>query len=278
MVRRTDRDRSELTGRAMTTVAPRAAEPGGNGVGRPARAAEIPDDFRTLDFGRLWLGRDRTTEVEAALVRAALARFPVRRVVELGTGEGRLTATVREIAAEYVGVDQNFEFLRRLRRGADRGATTLLVEANLYHLPFVEGAVTASLLARVYNFLTEPAAALAEIRRTLAPGGGLVLSCHARPSVMTFADDVRAALDPPRGVHRPSLTFSRADVVPAIPSPFPAFSPTRKFLRRTIREAGFRIDGTLGSGFEDYRWSRRLPARLFLAAGERLGRAPWFPL
>jgi SAM-dependent methyltransferase len=244
----------------------------------PPREREIPDDFRTLDFGALWKGRDRTTEVESALVRSSLARFASERVLELGTGEGRLSPTARESARQYIGVDQSFEFLRRSSAGRRPDPNSLLVEANLYHLPFVDGVATAALLARVYNFLTDPSRALAEIRRTLVLGGGLVLSCHARPSAMTLIDDIRSSLDPSVDAARPILTFNRADVVPAIPSPFPAFVPTRRYLRRTIHAAGFRREGTLGSGFEDYRGARLLPARVFFGAGVSIGAAPGFPL
>ncbi|MCI4329258.1 MAG: class I SAM-dependent methyltransferase [Thermoplasmata archaeon] len=182
------------------------------------------------------------------------------------------------MADEYVGVDQSFEFLARVR---DRGLlppNALLVEANLYHLPLVDAAATSGLLARVYNFLTRPADALREIRRILSPGGGLILSCHARPSPMTLVDDVRAGLSAQGNGLRPSLTFSRADVVPALPSPFPAFAPTRRFLTSTLVRAGFRSEATFGSGLEDFRWTRFLPSRLFGAAGASLGSAPVFPL
>jgi SAM-dependent methyltransferase len=267
---------------------------GSSGPGPPARGVpsspsahggeprslppEIPDDFRTLDFDRLWRGRDRTTQVESRIVLDALATLSSERVLELGTGDGRLSPFVRRRASEYVGVDQSFEFLLRLRHRLPRTSETLLVEANLYHLPFVAAMAPAALLVRVYNFLTRPGEALREIGRVLVPGGGLLLTCNPRPSTGTLIDDVRRALARRTGERMRSMTFSRADVVPVVPSGIPAVNPTRRFFRRTLREAGLRPAVTYGSGLEDFRWARRLPAQLFLSAGRELGRSPMFPL
>jgi SAM-dependent methyltransferase len=240
--------------------------------------SELPDDFHALDFDALWRGRGRTTAVEGALVRHALGRLPTARVVELGTGDGRLSPFVLAAANEYVGVDQRFEFLQRLARRLPPPPAALLVEANIYHLPFVDAAVTASLLARVYNFLPDPVGALTEIGRTLAAGGGLVLTCSVRPSVLTLADDLRTGLSRPPGRAMRSMTFTRADVVPVVPGTFPATAPTRHYLNATLRRAGFAVGESYGSGLEDSRWSRAVPGRAFRRLGIELGSAPIFPL
>jgi ubiquinone/menaquinone biosynthesis C-methylase UbiE len=266
-------------------------DPAGNADGRqtPSRIVadaepsgaprhEIPDDFRDLDFDALWKGRGRTTEVEASLTHLGLAKFPPDRVAELGTGDGRLSPFVRAMASEYIGVDQSLEFLRRARERVAPGPSSLFVEANLYHLPFVDGALSAALLARVYNFLTDPGSGLREIHRVLGADGGLVLTCNPRPSSTMLLDDVRAGLARPQGGQVASMTFARADEVPAHRSPIPAVAPTRDYLRRTVRAAGFEIVRTLGSGFEDSRLTRFLPARSFVTAGRELGSAPVFPL
>lgn len=251
---------------------------GGDGPSNGGRSLEIPDDFRRLDFDRLWKGRDRTTAVESALVAHGLGPGRVARVLELGAGDGRLTPVVRERAEEYIGLDQSFEFLQRLRRRLPAGFRGMLVEANLYHLPFVEGAVSASLLARVYNFLVRPERAVAEIGRVLTPGGRLLLTCNVRPSVGSLVDDVRVALARRRGESMRSATFSRAPVLPVAPSTFPAVAPTRSHLRATLAASGLVRAATLGSGLEDFRGIRALSPGVFLGAGVSLGRAPVFPL
>ncbi|MCI4316908.1 MAG: class I SAM-dependent methyltransferase [Thermoplasmata archaeon] len=231
-----------------------------------------------MDFTARWKGRGRTTEVETALTLVGLANFAPDRIAELGTGDGRLSPVVRAVAAEYIGVDQSLEFLRRVRDRLPPISSSLLVEANLYHLPFVDGTLSAALLARVYNFLTNPGAGLREIHRVLGADGGLVLTCNPRPSTTMLLDDVRAGMTRPTGGRPASMTFGRGDQVPAHRSPIPAVAPTRGFLRRMVREAGFGIEQTLGSGFEDSRFTRFLPARSFVKAGRELGSAPVFPL
>ena len=127
-----------------------------------ARRPELPSDFAELDFGKLWRGRERTTEVEGGIVADALRRSRRGRVLEIGVGEGRLTPFVQGGASEYVGVDQRLEFLERTRDRVRGRMPGLLIEANLYHLPLVESAVASALLIRVYNFLTAPVEALAD--------------------------------------------------------------------------------------------------------------------
>jgi SAM-dependent methyltransferase len=240
--------------------------------------SELPDDFAALDFRALWKGRARTTEVEGGLVRRALGELPIDRVLELGTGDGRLSPFVRSAAAEYVGVDQSFEFLSRLRKKGAVRPSSLLIEANVFHLPLADGAATAAVLARVYNFLPDPVSALQEIARTLVPGGILVTTCNVRPSILTLVDDVRTALARRPGPRMTSMTFSRAEVVPVVPSSFPASAPTRRHFEATLRRAGYRPGEVYGSGLEDTRLTRFLPALAFLAAGVELGSAPIFPL
>lgn len=242
------------------------------------RSREIPNDFRTLDFRRLWQGRSRTSEVESEFASRGLQRLPVDRVVEIGTGDGRLTPVVRAVARSYIGVDQNLRFLEQLRSELPRGPTTLLVEANAYHLPFVDGVASSILLARVYNFLVDPEAALVEFGRVLAPGGGVVLTCHVRPSVSSLVDDIRAGVRRPAGGPVRASTFDRSPVVAARPSEFPAWSPRRRHLRRTLEAAGFSLLARYGSGLEDFRVVRALPASVFLRAGSSFAEAPVFPL
>lgn len=240
-------------------------------------SAELPDDFRAIDFASLWKGRDRTTQVESAIVRRGLARFPVGRTMEIGSGNGRLTPAIRSLGGEYIGVDQRIEFLRQARARLPPGPGSLLIEANAYHLPLVDGAASTALLARVYNFLTRPTEALQEIRRTLIGGGGLLMSCHPRPSALTLVEDLRAATSGAAPPGRPWLTFSRAEELAVPESPFPP-PPRRAVIRRTVRAAGFLRDQTFGSGLEDSRLTRFLPAQLFLSMGTGLAAAPVFPV
>jgi SAM-dependent methyltransferase len=245
---------------------------------RAPTGPELPDDFHGLDFEALWRDRKETTVVERALVREALRSFPTARAMELGAGDGRLSPAVWSVANEFVAVDQRFEFLARLRDRVPRGVPSLLVEANLYHLPFVDGAATCGLLVRVYNFLVDPIPCLREIGRVLAPEGGLAVTCNVRPSVGSLVEDLRRSVTRPAGRPATSYTFSRAPVLAVVPSPFPTVSPRRAHFRSVLADAGFRSVGRFGCGLEDFRILDRIPSRAYIAAGRRLASAPIFPL
>lgn len=245
--------RDSRTGESPTSVGP----PGACEGSTPA----VPS-FRTLDFQRLWAGRERVTEVERELLRTMLPRETRRRVLELGCGEGRLSLVAQEQTGEYVAADVTPEFLARVP--IRDGVTALRVVANLYHLPFVEGAFSAVVLVRVYGFLEDPTAGLREIRRVLAPGGCAVVSHNPRPSVATLVDDLKVATRRRRGEAMRSMTFSRAPVVSVRPSEFPAWSSTRRRFEETVRAAGLFWKGEFPTGLEEYRGLRRLPPRLFV--------------
>lgn len=97
---------------------------------------------------------------------------PGSTVVDVGCGTGRAVAELAERGVEPVGVDIDAEMLDLAGQrcpGAD------LREAGAESLPFDDGALAGYRADKVYHALPDPAAAVAEARRVLAPGGRLVL-------------------------------------------------------------------------------------------------------
>jgi ubiquinone/menaquinone biosynthesis C-methylase UbiE len=98
------------------------------------------------------------------------------RTLDLGTGTGRnLPHLPRGVAA--VAVDPHPQNLAAARA---RAPGVALVRARAEALPFRAGAFDTVLSGMVLCSVDEPAAALAEIRRVLAPGGSLRLIEHVR--------------------------------------------------------------------------------------------------
>ncbi len=226
-------------------------------------------DFRGLDFGRLWRGRETTTAVERALVDRWLARIDTRRIVELGTGAGRLTPVVHARAAEYIGVDLHAEFLEQIPRdGAPEQSLRIATDART--VPLASRSVTAALAVRIYNFFEDPEPLLREVARLLIPGGHLILGYQPRPSVASFLDDLRVRPHLPRPPRPPAWSWSRAAVLPGAPGPFPSWAPTRSAVRAALGRAGFEVRARSSSGLEDYAGLRRLPARLFVRGADLL--------
>lgn len=243
------------------------------GVSRPEAKVSL-QELSTLDFGSLWKGRQRTTEVECGVLAHILEPADRRRILEVGTGEGRLTPLVVSLSGQYVGVDAVPGFLGSLRSKGQLRHEDALMMANAYRLPFLPGTFTALVCVRVFNFFERADLALQEFWRVLAPGGSLVLGVQVRPSLASVVDDIRDSL---RGVRREPLTFSRAPVVPLPMTVIPTWQPLRSELKRRLSEAGFTPAAEGHSGLEDYWPFNRLPARFFVGLSKMSEGIPIFP-
>ncbi len=116
---------------------------------------------------------------------------PGCRVLEVGTGVGATTAIVagRNPAVRFVSLERDAASLRQaaldLRAGGR--ANVALLRGDGYRLPFPAGAFDHVFVCFLLEHLARPAAALAELRRVLRPGGTLTAvegdhgSCYFHP-------------------------------------------------------------------------------------------------
>jgi ubiquinone/menaquinone biosynthesis C-methylase UbiE len=115
------------------------------------------------------------------------------RVLELGPGAGHLAVELARRGHRVVCVDpaaamlQNTEARARAEAVGDRIET---VVADAHALPFPDRSFAAVVAVGVLPWLERPAAALAEIRRVLRPGGSAVLTSDNRAR-LTFVLDPR---------------------------------------------------------------------------------------
>ncbi len=219
-----------------------------------------PLDFRTLDFDRLWRGRAKTIDVERRIVLESFKGLDLRRILEVGPGSGRIASVLLAEGQEYVGVDITLDFLAHLKdRWADRGTW---VGADLRQLPFREGMFSGVVAVRVLDFLPDPLVALRELHRVLTPGGWLLLSYFSAGSVARRWDGVMKRIRDPADPAGRRSGGAR---------------PTRAEFRRMAEEAGFLWGGERGTGLEDLRVLRRLPATTFVGLSRGLGRSGWLP-
>jgi SAM-dependent methyltransferase len=100
---------------------------------------------------------------------------PGMRVLDVGCGPGSITLGLAEVVAPgaVVGIDLQPAQVEQARaEAATRGVTNVSYEvADLYTLPFPDGAFDAAFAHTVLIGLREPLRALAELRRVLRPGG-----------------------------------------------------------------------------------------------------------
>ncbi|WP_242346238.1 ArsR/SmtB family transcription factor [Anaeromyxobacter terrae] len=112
---------------------------------------------------------------------ALLALLPASwTVADLGCGTGALAAELAPRVRKVVAVDQSAAMLRAARRRCAALPNVELHEARLEALPIADGRCDAALLVLVLGYLDEPAVALREAARVLAPGGRLVVLDAAR--------------------------------------------------------------------------------------------------
>jgi ArsR family transcriptional regulator len=115
-------------------------------------------------------------EVEAAMDEA-LGEGPFNLLVDLGTGTGRILELFGARAARALGFDLNHAMLAYARMKLERAALSYaqVRHGDLYNVPLPDGAADAVVLHQVLHFLDDPAAAIAEAARLLAPGGRLLV-------------------------------------------------------------------------------------------------------
>jgi ubiquinone/menaquinone biosynthesis C-methylase UbiE len=103
---------------------------------------------------------------------AALVAGP--RVLDLGIGPGTSAVEMARVdpLRRHVGLDVSLPMLRRARKRAGTAGVGLgLVRGDVLRLPVRDGAVDGATGHSLLYLLPDPAAALAEVRRALRPGG-----------------------------------------------------------------------------------------------------------
>lgn len=137
-----------------------------------------------------------------------LASELARRVPEcgaaadLGCGPGDTLAALLPRAGQVIGVDNAPRMLALAARRLNGRPGVSLRLGELDHLPLRDQEVQAAVLSMVLHHLGDPAPALAEAARVLAPGGILVLADYDRHEV----EDMREL----HGDHR--LGFAEEDL------------------------------------------------------------------
>jgi len=115
-------------------------------------------------------------DVEAAILAAA-GEGPFRRLVDLGTGTGRMLTLLGPRAESAIGLDLSRQMLNiaRSRVAEARLPTCELRHGDMLSVGLQDGEADLVVAHQVLHYLSEPAAAVAEAARLVAPGGRLVL-------------------------------------------------------------------------------------------------------
>jgi ArsR family transcriptional regulator len=155
--------------------------------------AEVWDSIRSLHVAE--------SQVERAIAKA-LGRQGLGRLVDIGTGTGRMLELFGPRSEESIGIDRSSEMLRLARAKLEAaGVRSSLRQGDIYALPLGDCSADSIIIHQVLHYAHAPANAIAEAARVLAPGGTLLVvdfAAHDREDLrvrdahlrLGFADDV----------------------------------------------------------------------------------------
>jgi ArsR family transcriptional regulator len=115
-------------------------------------------------------------QVEAAMA-AMLSGAPLGRLIDIGTGTGRIATLFAQAAEQVLGIDRSAEMLRlaRGKLGETANGRVRFVAGDFYDLPAADGSADTAILHQVLHYAQAPEKAIAETARVLAPGGRLLV-------------------------------------------------------------------------------------------------------
>jgi ArsR family transcriptional regulator len=155
-----------------------------------AAIAEAWDQIRSLHVAE--------SEVERA-IDISLGKRPLGRLVDIGTGTGRMIELFGPRASHAIGIDRSSEMLRLARVKLEAvGVASSLRQGDMYALPLEDGSVDNIIIHQVLHYAHSPAAAIAEAARVLAPGGTLLVvdfAAHEREELRTTDAHIRLGFE-----------------------------------------------------------------------------------
>jgi ArsR family transcriptional regulator len=152
--------------------------------------AEVWDQIRSLHVAE--------SEVERA-IDCALGNRPLGRLVDVGTGTGRMIELFGPRSSQAIGIDRSSEMLRLARVKLEAaGIASSLRQGDMYALPLTDECADSIIIHQVLHYAHSPASAIAEAARVLAPGGTLLVvdfAAHDREELRTSDAHIRLGFD-----------------------------------------------------------------------------------
>jgi len=153
--------------------------------GASATGGGVFDDRNAADLAasdtQHWWFRSKAEFVSSAFEGAPAGGY----LVDIGAGSGGVTAMLRWPRELKVAVDGNEQLVRDAR---ERHALEA-VAADVADVPLPDGSASIVCLLDVIEHLTDPGPALREAGRLLRPGGSLVVTVPAHPSLWSVTDE-----------------------------------------------------------------------------------------
>jgi ArsR family transcriptional regulator len=138
------------------------------------------------------------SEVECAIDRV-LGKRTLGRLVDVGTGTGRMIELFGPRATQAIGIDRSSEMLRLARVKLEAaGIHSSLRQGDMYALPLADDSADSVIIHQVLHYAHSPAAAIVEAARVLAPGGTLLIvdfAAHEREELRSTDAHIRLGFE-----------------------------------------------------------------------------------
>ncbi len=145
---------------------------------RAARAAAAQNYFRrhAAQWDRIRKLHVADAAVEDA-IRLALAAKPIRALLDLGTGTGRMLELFAPDIERGLGLDLSLDMLALARARLDRAGLKhcSVRQGDIYDLALPRDSFDVVIIHQVLHFLDDSARAIREAARVLRPGGRLLV-------------------------------------------------------------------------------------------------------
>ncbi|MDI4665193.1 metalloregulator ArsR/SmtB family transcription factor [Xanthobacter autotrophicus] len=183
-----DRDDPVLVGDRARLVAVRAARAAAAQAYFTAHAREW-DEIRRLHVPEAAV----EAAVRQALFDSSLGAGPIRSLLDLGTGTGRMLEVFAPDIERGMGIDLSPDMLGVARTNLERAGIRhcLLRQSDIYAVPAPRDSFDAVIVHQVLHYLDDGRRALKEAARVLRPGGRLLVVDFA-PHGLEFLRDAHA--------------------------------------------------------------------------------------
>jgi ubiquinone/menaquinone biosynthesis C-methylase UbiE len=145
---------------------------------RAARAASAQTYFsrHAAEWDRIRRLHVADAAVESA-IETALADRPIRSLLDLGTGTGRMLELFGPSIERGLGIDMSLDMLALARARLERAGLKhcSVRQGDIYELPVPKDSFDVVVIHQVLHFLDDGARAIREAARVLAPGGRLLV-------------------------------------------------------------------------------------------------------
>jgi SAM-dependent methyltransferase len=120
-------------------------------------------------------------DVEHAMLELIGAAEPVARLLDIGTGTGRMLELLAPVSERSVGLDVSRDMVAaaRAKLGQARLSRASVRQGDLHRPPFEAGSFDVAVMHHVLHLLDEPGEAIADAARLLRPGGRLLVADFA---------------------------------------------------------------------------------------------------